>query len=212
MYQCVAGNKHGEVYSNAELRVIGKTPPQFTECAGMRTPTLACAHPCLRCVRKSVCFQVCSLFRWPLASLLLATNWKALIIRWMRPADSDVCSELLCSPASPICAVKPVTLRSLLAAALIHHSTSGASHPDRVADWARAQYTWFYWSMGRKKEDVGEVIGQHTIFLKRVLAQASCYESDQTAHASLLSISSTHQLWALLFSVLITNYSHYKDL
>lgn len=25
MYQCVAGNKHGEVYSNAELRVIGKT-------------------------------------------------------------------------------------------------------------------------------------------------------------------------------------------
>lgn len=24
MYQCVAGNKHGEVYSNAELRVIGK--------------------------------------------------------------------------------------------------------------------------------------------------------------------------------------------
>lgn len=66
--------------------------------------------------------------------------------------------------------------------------------------------------MGRKKEDVGEVIGQHTIFLKRVLAQASCYESDQTAHASLLSISSTHQLWALLFSVLITNYSHYKDL
>lgn len=151
MYQCVAGNKHGEVYSNAELRVIGKTPPRFTECAGMHTPTLACAHPCLRCVRKSVCFQVCSLFRWPLASLLLATNWKALIIRWMRPADSDVCSELLCSPASPICAVKPVTLRSLSAAALIHHSTSGASHPDRVADWARAQYTWFYWSMGRKK-------------------------------------------------------------
>lgn len=199
MYQCVAGNKHGEVYSNAELRVIGKTPPRFTECAGMHTPTLACAHPCLRCVRKSVCFQVCSLFRWPLASLLLATNWKALIIRWMRPADSDVCSELLCSPASPICAVKPVTLRSLSAAALIHHSTSGASHPDRVADWARAQYTWFYWSMGRKKEDVGEVIGQRTI-LRRV------------SHASLLSISSTHQLWALLFSVLITNYSHYKDL
>lgn len=166
MYQCVAGNKHGEVYSNAELRVIGKTPPRFTECAGMHTPTLASAHPCLRCVRKSVCFQVCSLFRWPLASLLLATNWKALIIRWMRPADSDVCSELLCSPASPICAVKPVTLRSLSAAALIRHSTSGASHPDRVADWARAQYTWFYWSMGRKKEDVGEVIGQHTIFFK----------------------------------------------
>lgn len=26
MYQCVAGNKHGEVYSNAELRVIGTTP------------------------------------------------------------------------------------------------------------------------------------------------------------------------------------------
>lgn len=25
VYQCVAGNKHGEVYSNAELRVIGKT-------------------------------------------------------------------------------------------------------------------------------------------------------------------------------------------
>lgn len=25
MYQCVAGNKHGEVYSNAELRVIGET-------------------------------------------------------------------------------------------------------------------------------------------------------------------------------------------
>ncbi len=24
MYQCVAGNKYGEVYSNAELRVIGK--------------------------------------------------------------------------------------------------------------------------------------------------------------------------------------------
>lgn len=24
MYQCVAGNKHGEVYSNAELKVIGK--------------------------------------------------------------------------------------------------------------------------------------------------------------------------------------------
>lgn len=24
MYQCVAWNKHGEVYSNAELRVIGK--------------------------------------------------------------------------------------------------------------------------------------------------------------------------------------------
>lgn len=197
MYQCVAGNKHGEVYSNAELRVIGKTPPRFTECAGMRTPTLACAHPCLRCVRKSVCFQVCSLFRWPLASLLLATNWKALIIRWMRPADSDVCSELLCSPASPIRAVKPVTLRSLSAAALIHHSTSGASHPDRVADWARAQYAWFYWSMGRKKEDVGEVIGRRTI-LRRV------------SHASLLSISSTHQL--LLFSVLITNYLHYKDL
>lgn len=28
MYQCVAGNKHGEVYSNAELRVIGKTHSQ----------------------------------------------------------------------------------------------------------------------------------------------------------------------------------------
>uniref|UniRef100_A0A674NSP0 Contactin 4 n=1 Tax=Takifugu rubripes TaxID=31033 RepID=A0A674NSP0_TAKRU len=27
MYQCVAGNKHGEAYSNAELRVIGKTLP-----------------------------------------------------------------------------------------------------------------------------------------------------------------------------------------
>lgn len=24
IYQCVAGNKYGEVYSNAELRVIGK--------------------------------------------------------------------------------------------------------------------------------------------------------------------------------------------
>lgn len=24
MYQCVAGNKHGEVYSNAELRIIGE--------------------------------------------------------------------------------------------------------------------------------------------------------------------------------------------
>lgn len=29
MYQCVAGNKHGEVYSNAELRVIGKTPAYY---------------------------------------------------------------------------------------------------------------------------------------------------------------------------------------
>uniref|UniRef100_H3DRB3 Ig-like domain-containing protein n=2 Tax=Tetraodon nigroviridis TaxID=99883 RepID=H3DRB3_TETNG len=26
MYQCVAGNKHGEVYSNAELRVIAVAP------------------------------------------------------------------------------------------------------------------------------------------------------------------------------------------
>lgn len=24
MYQCVAENKHGEVYSNAELKVVGK--------------------------------------------------------------------------------------------------------------------------------------------------------------------------------------------
>lgn len=46
-------------------------------------------------------------------------------------------SQLLCSAASPICAVKPVTLQSLpaaAAAALIHHSTSSLSHPDHVAD------------------------------------------------------------------------------
>ena len=55
MYQCVAGNKHGEVYSNAELRVIGKAnQTQF-----------ACVYVCIYMSRLhysgcAVCFQVCA--------------------------------------------------------------------------------------------------------------------------------------------------------
>lgn len=120
MYQCVAGNKHGEVYSNAELRVIGRT---LALCARDKHKlyVLACgnAHKysslfsSLPSCTSASCCQMTS------GPRLCATNWKASIIRWMRVADSDM-PELLCSPASLSFPVKPVTLK--LCAASSSHS------------------------------------------------------------------------------------------
>ena len=76
--------------------------------------------------------------------------------------------ELLCSPASPICPVKTVTLYSGLAAALIHTSMS---YTDHVADWSQAQTSSV--SSGQiqggnaKEKDVGDTAGQLHTFLKR---------------------------------------------
>lgn len=144
MYQCVAGNKHGEVYSNAELQVIGKT--LYSVCVWVCVHTHACIQyvcVCMTWAQAYICLHLFSslphflpLFNtggWPPAFLLLATNWKALIIRWMRLADSDVCQSCSIHQPHPSALSKPVTLHSGLAAALIHYSTSNTSHPDHVA-------------------------------------------------------------------------------
>lgn len=121
MYQCVAGNKHGEVYSNAELRVIGKVLAWCVYvCASVFTLTRACIlyvhwhgdvcasiHLFIFVLKFALSSSLLNTARWPPASLLLATNWKALIIRWMHPADSDVCQS--CSVHQP----RPSALSSL---------------------------------------------------------------------------------------------------
>lgn len=102
-----------------------------------------CAHSRMRaysmCVGMEMCAQayICSyLFSsllhllpllnsagWPPASLLLATNWKALIIRWTRPSDSDVCQS--CSFRQP----RPSALSSLSLSTVGWQQLSFTFHP-----------------------------------------------------------------------------------
>lgn len=136
MYQCVAGNKHGEVYSNAELRVIGKTPALCVSCVWV------CVSHSMACIQYfgmdtwAQAFICSYLFSsvprlppllntggWPPASPLLAANWKALIIRWMGLADSDVCQG--CSVHQP----RPSALSSLSLSTPSWQQLSFTIHP-----------------------------------------------------------------------------------
>jgi len=75
---------------------------------------------------------------WPTASLLLAPNWKALIIRPM--ADSDVCQRRSVRQPRPS-ALSGLSLATRSERRLRnHYSSSGASHPDHVADRNHAQH------------------------------------------------------------------------
>lgn len=144
MYQCVAGNKHGEVYSNAELRIIGKTLAMYVHlsicvCVCLSHAVHARWHGDV-CAHRHLFSSLVLLLpllnsgRWPLASLLLATNWTALIIKWMRPADSDVCQS--CCVHQP----HPSAPSSLSLSALGWQQFSfTVQPPQRISSWSCGQ-------------------------------------------------------------------------
>lgn len=150
MYQCVAGNKHGEAYSNAELRVIGKTLPVcvYVYCTCwffnvMHVWRVLAVVPVI-CVGSHRVLPLFNTARWPPASVLFASNWKALIRRWLRVADSDVCQRSFAHWPRPSALSWLSLSSSLLAALLIHYSSPNLSHLDDTADTYQPPQTKIY--------------------------------------------------------------------